>query len=51
MSARDIRALLDAVELDDNHAFATAYVRHVEATGERPSLAVSARNWARTGRI
>jgi hypothetical protein len=51
MTARDIRALLNAVDMEDPHEFATAYVEHVERTGEHPSLASAALSWAQTGRI
>lgn len=51
MSQHAIRQLLNDVDLDDPHAFATAYVAYVETTGERPVLSLAALNWSRFGRI
>lgn len=49
MSRESLLSVLDIV--DDPHAFATAYVNHVERTGERPDVAVAAHNFARFGTV
>lgn len=49
MSYEALRSVLDIVE--DPHAFATAYVNHVERTGQRPDIAVAAHNFVRFGTV
>lgn len=50
MSLREVlRSVLDTVT--DPHAFATAYVNHVERTGERPPVAMAAYRFETTGRV
>lgn len=50
-----IRVLLDALDLEDPHAFATAYVNHVEHSTTTESRAIdvtiAAHQWVRDGYI
>ena len=46
-----IRALLDALDLEDPHAFCTAYVDHVESSACPVEVAVAAHQWVRDGVI
>lgn len=50
MSYEALRSVLDIPDMDP-HAFATAYVNHVERTGNRPDVAVAAHNFARFGTV
>jgi hypothetical protein len=45
-------ALTELVQcVDDPHAFATAYVAHVERTGNRPDVTTAVQRWIASGQV
>jgi hypothetical protein len=51
VTARLIGQLLVDVDLEDPHAFASAYVDYVERTGSRPAVAAAMMSWLADGSL